>query len=209
MAIHICLDDSGDLGFGTGGSRYFVVAALATYDPRALDRLIKKEDQRLGSKGARSIEHKFNKSNERVGIQPLPRVAETDSTICWRAIDKVNTETRLKISQDEIYRCSCAGVLNDIIPHRSRTKVVIHLDRMASKKSIRGSMTEYLMSWMVSERNGESIPSFMIEHRSSHNVPGLQVQDFVVGAVFQYLERGSTRYYNVVENKAIHGVKGS
>jgi len=204
--IQIFLDESGDLGFGAGGSRYFVVAALAIDDPRVMDRLIKKENRRLKSKGARSIEHKFNKSNEQVRIQLLRAVSETNSKISWRAIEKVDAKKFEGKSQVEIYRSLCADVLNDVIPHRIGTNVVINLDRMASKKAVRESLSAYLLSRIDIDRKGRGVPNIIIEHQSSYNVPGLQVQDFVVGSVFQYLERGYTHYYQIIENKVIHGI---
>ncbi len=204
--IHIYLDESGDLGFGTGGSRFFVVAALAISDARTLERLIKKENRRLKSKGARPIEHKFNKSSEAVRFRMLHGVSETDSLISWRAIDKNKTNVHFRKDRDELYQWLCAEVLSDIIPHRVKTGVVIHLDRMASKKGVRESMSAYLSSRIIRDRTGFST-FFTIEHQVSYNVAGLQVVDFIAGSVFQYLEREFPDYYQIIEKNVIYGIK--
>ena len=200
------MDESGDLGFGAGGSKYFVVAALGIKDSRALDRLIKKENRRLGSNGARSIDHKFNKSSEKVRLSLLRGVSETNSQISWRAIDKENTKVHVRKTKDEIYLMLSAEVLNDIIPYRVNTDVIIHIDRMSSKKSVRDAMSTCLSSRSISDRIGISLPNVRIEHQVPYDVPGLQVQDFVAGSVFQHLERENSAYCQIIENKVISGV---
>lgn len=205
-AIHIYLDESGDLGFGTGGSRFFVVAALAINDPLVLNRLIKNENQRLRSNGTRSIEHKFNKSREDVRIRLLRGISGTDSIIGWRAIDKVRTKRHLRMGHDDIYQTLCADVISDVAPRNPGADVIIHLDRMASKKVIRDALTSCLLSRIDIERNGMALSNLTIEHQASYNNPGLQVQDFVVGSVFQMLERGRPHYYELIEKNVIEGI---
>ena len=39
---HIFLDESGDLGFGEGSSKWFLFTLVVVEDPRILERIIKK-----------------------------------------------------------------------------------------------------------------------------------------------------------------------
>jgi len=137
----------------------------------------------------------------------LRAVSETNSSIGWRAIDKENGQCQNRQNREELYKFLCAEALNDIIPNRVGARIVIHLDKMASNKWVRESISAYLISRIVRDRIGLSSSNIEIEHQVSYNVPGLQVVDFIAGSVFQYLERGFPDYYRIIEKNVINGIQ--
>ncbi len=65
--------------------------------------------------------------------------------------------------------------------------------RKTLEKSSRGRFTLFCYS--------SNPPKIEIVREDSQQHPGLQVADFVAGAVFQYYERGKREFYEIIKPK--------
>jgi len=122
-ALKIYLDESGDLGLGSEkGSKYFVVAALATYSPEKLSRLVKNANRGFSRERKGAIEFSFRHESERIRKYLLEGIARSDCWIAWEAIKKERNAPVLSGDWHEIYDEMCPEGVARIIGKVSFSK---------------------------------------------------------------------------------------
>lgn len=201
--LKVFLDESGDLGFThERGSKYFVVAVLATYDSEKLSRLIKRANRNFSKERKGAIEFSFRDESEQTRQFFLTGVAKNDCWIAWIALKKTNCAKRSRNEWYEIYDELCSNVLVQISNMVHSNTYDITVDRFYSKESMRKKFDARVKECISVHRNlPES--AIKVHHPYSMNSECLQVQDFVVGAIFQMLERGNEGYYRLIDKKIV------
>jgi hypothetical protein len=203
--VDIYLDESGDLGFNPTGSKYFVVGVMATTDTTRLNRLVKRGNRKFGMKEKGSIEFKFNKSRETVRQYFLKGIADTNSWIVWKAIQKENANADLRLKKDKLYHYVCGSALEDIFRRTHAKEIHVILDRRQSKRTLRNDLDRYIEAKFLESHAGYFSPKLTISHFDSTKCESLQVHDFAVGSIFQGLERHNQDYTNVIKEKIVSG----
>ncbi len=91
--LHIYVDESGDLGFKGGGSRYFVIGAIITKNNKCVEKIPKKIRGRVLKKSKKDIpELKAHNSSKKVRMKVLEMLAKCkEPAIIWLWIDKKHT----------------------------------------------------------------------------------------------------------------------
>ncbi len=111
---HIFLDESGDLGFKSKSSRYFVVAALCTETEKTTTRCIKKVRQGLSRKYIRA-ELKFTESSDATRRRVLQCISKRDVSISYIALNKNWVDPRLRADLPAIEKRMIARLLSEIL----------------------------------------------------------------------------------------------
>lgn len=200
-SVDVFIDESGDLGFSNGGSKYFVIAAMVTTDAVKMERFVKKMNRKYDQKEKGGVEFKFNLSKEALRIKFVQAIGSMDCSIYWRAVTKSNVQEPLRMKKDKLYHYMCGQVLADVFKHTYSESFTVTFDRRSSKKSVRNDLDRYVEQQMFSHHTGMFPPKLTVSHFISSNCPCLQVQDYVVGSVFQSLERDNDNYIREFQSK--------
>lgn len=201
----IILDESGDLGFSPlRSSRHFVVAATIVHEPNDFDRLAKSARNKLGKQKIGG-ELKFNKSTDPIKRHILRGIANIDCQIVWISIEKDMIPMRMRKDKDLLYQMACEVVLREAVKRTSAQKIHIIIDKHLPKRKDRERSERHIMSIIAREHAGHFIPRINISQYDSLTSPELQVHDFVVGAIFQHIERGVDAYIHFIERKIVFG----
>lgn len=206
-SANIMLDESGDLGFSPHSSRHFVVAATITYDPDAIDRLAKRVRNKSMRREWRE-ELKFNNLEEPTRILMLNGVAKMNCQIIWISFDKGRIPLSLREDKYLLYRMACEIVLREAVRRTPAKKVHVIIDKRYSKKRDRDRLDQHLMSIITENHAGNFLPKVQISQYDSFMSSELQVHDFVVGAIYQHLERDVDEYMNLIKSKIVFGQRG-
>jgi hypothetical protein len=203
------VDESGDLGFGTSSSPIFVICAVVFGDSKTPTKLVKQfRARRLSAIG--TTELKWSKSSEDIREELVKRVGMEDVDIGYAAILwKNRVSDRLKNSKTQLYNYLCYQVIR-WLANRRRGHCDVVLDR--SKYGFAATdINRYVESdgykMVVTEWGGQLVlvPSHLnvtLQHKDSGEEAGLQIADFVAGAVYHYWKTGkSDRYLRHIKRR--------
>jgi hypothetical protein len=203
--IEVYLDESGDLGFSASSSRHFVVVALASSEPIELARLVKRIRQRRFPTRLKAMEFKFRSSPESVRRLFCCGIARTSAQIAWGGIYKPNTASAWQNDKSELYTHVCSRTLSELTRHLHTKSIHVVLDKWSSSRTVRRHLEAYLGETVRGSHMGYLAPSLEISHLDSVDSVGIQVADFVAGAVFQSLERSNQVYIDLIGERIVHG----
>lgn len=206
--VDIYIDEGGDLGFSNPrSSRHLLVSAMAApaLQSSRFSRLTKRAHRRLRQTGKSAVEFKFNSSSERLREYFLEGVAEIDCWIVWGAVEKINAKGSLRASPDRLYNNVCGRVMAEMFGRTNAKTIHVVVDRRSGKRTNRESFDHHIENIMLSNHAGPFPPEVQISHFDSRGSEGLQVNDFVVGAAFQKVERGNESYYDLIKGKVVSG----
>jgi len=180
----IYLDESGDLGFGTYGSRWFITTAVKINDERThtLFRRIPKRvrERQLDKKTKKQPELKFSNSSPLLRERFLMRAAKLPIQIFSLIIEKKHTNRLLQNNLPVLYNYLTKLVLEQAIATLDRKQdLTICLDKCMSPTQ-RENFELYVKTEFLSLFN--QLPQLKIIHESSAHNECLQVVDFICGA---------------------------
>ncbi|MFH0815425.1 MAG: DUF3800 domain-containing protein [Methanobacteriota archaeon] len=200
--LYVFVDESGDLGFSERSTRHFVMCAVATENPIRLSRIVKKVRSKNLGTGLRDLpELKFHQSRESTRKCLLDLLASEDVNIWYVSLDKRSMIGAPPERQNEMYNYLAGFIVERMIKQRSR-RIVLCLDRCMSKANrTRFDARVSKKKESVSESLGKLPTTLSIDHVASESVPGVQVADFVAGAIYAKYEHGDSRYYDIIESK--------
>ena len=193
---YVFIDESGDLGLY--GSKYFIIVAIVTTDPKSLNRIIKKFRQRKLKKKIKELpEIKANSSNRRIREHILSKVSNLNCKIFAIVVDKSKILSRLYEVKDKLYNYLC-GILLDRIGLGSG-KVIITIDKKHTNTLIREDFNSY-----IKDKIGSKSITLEIYHLPSYSKNELQVADFVAWSISRKFNVGDDFYYKIIEEKIIN-----
>jgi len=197
----IFVDESGDLGMNRkNSSRYLVVGAVVTTKPEQFRRITKRGRKKLGMKGEAVHEFKFKKSSDWIRSFFLNEVKESSSWISWVALDKWNAPTELTSSKKSLYLSTCRELLSRTCPLVQTDELNLTFDRRTEGFLNQTDFDRDVAEIVSVKHSGYFPPSLKTRHIDSRNSESLQVADFVLGSIFQKVEREDDRYYRVIES---------
>lgn len=181
---YIYLDESGDLGFGPDGSRWFVTTAVKINDERThtLFRRIPKQvrERQLDKKTKKQSELKFSNSSPLVRERFLERAAKLPIQVFSLVIEKKRTNRPLQNNLPVLYNYLTKLVLEQAIAALDRKQdLTVCLDKCMSPAQ-RENFELYVKTEFLSLFN--QLPKLRIVHESSAHNECLQVVDFICGA---------------------------
>jgi hypothetical protein len=211
MSVYRCsvfVDESGDLGFGTGSSRYFTLCAVMTRQPELLDRIPKKiRRRRLKKSLLRKPELKFYSTSPEIRKAVLTETAAIqDLEIASLTVDKARTGQR-RIGRGHEFYCHLAGqlVCDVVWLGRSVRHYDIVFDARPLDHSLGHGFDRYLEGAIRRRYDelGAIPPRARISRFDSQNSRRLQVADYVTGAIQRKFELRDSSYYDIIAHKVV------
>ena len=191
----IYLDESGDLGFSSGSSNYFVITFLTAKDQKPLKRAVQKvrKKHRLPA----GFELKGNKTPTNIKEDLLKRLAQLDIDIYTIVMNKANVSPRLRQDTNILYNYVLGRIL---VPYICKQSVVtILVDRRIVSVTSGFKLNEYL-AYKVWYENLADV-DMHIQHEDSKWTLGIQAADVVCNSIFRKYESGDERFYNLIKEK--------
>lgn len=175
---------------------------MVIYGPIELVRLIKNARKKLGKKYWKG-ELKFNSSTDPMREFILDGVGKLDCQIAWASFEKTKLPSALLTNKHLLYMTACEVVLWELFRRTPARKMNIMMDKYYSKKGERDRSDEHVKSLLVNNHAGFFVPINQVSQYDSQMKKELQVHDFVVGAIFQHIERGVDKYMRIIEDKVV------
>ena len=205
---YIYIDESGDLGFGKKGSKYFIVSCVVIDNEKTrikFERIPKKIRQRtLKKKMKKQAELKFSNSSIRVRKEFLEKASKLDikiySVIIKKELAKKQLRENLSILYNYLLKILFEKSLKKI---NQKQKLIIFLDKCMSPAQ-RENFENYIKTEFF--YYFKKMPEVKINHELSHSIPGLQVVDFICGAYgYKYntakLKGDYDHYVKIIKNR--------
>ena len=202
----VFVDESGDFGFGKSSSRFVTVAAVVTCNPRQLERIpLRIRKRRLKKSILRIAELKFHDSSTTIRKDFLRRViAVDDARIASITAEKKRVAGRYIGSGDMLYYDLVGELVMGLILHdRSFDSIDIAFDDRPCGSLLGRRFTTYLGVKIDQGCRDMAIiaPNVRLSIFDSMNCRGLQVADFVAGAIRRRYEHGDSTYYDMIATK--------
>lgn len=205
--MDIYIDESGDLGFSLGSSRYFVVAYLITDDSAPITRVMRRF---LGRSRTRKKfagkELKFSNSNDGIRAQVLTKLLNVDWNAGLIILEKDKVAPNLRKIPDVLYNFAILeSLMRDLLSFYDNVSPInIYIDR--SKDSARAEAfnnyardkASYTWRVVLNKKTRFNSRFLVVEHCFSHSNKCIQVADFIAGAAFQKYERSNPSFFDII-----------
>ena len=201
--LHIFVDESGDPGFKTGSSRYFLMgfAFFPTESYKKSIDYIKNDISLRTGKAPREI--KFNKSSHEVRIQLLQRLAENSGQFGYIYVNKSKIYDYLRGHPEinYIYNQMIFYLIENLIEQEQiRDHITLYIDQRSKNKDIKKNISTYLK---------RQIDPILSPHRlyarfeKSHNSRGVQCADCICGSVRRMIADEDHQYFDIIKHNII------
>lgn len=201
--MKIFVDESGDLGFSSRSSKWFVVTLLLTSHHRKIEKCVKKVHGGLRKKerNVRELHAYHERDATRKRILGLISNVEDVQILCV-ILNKTKVYTRLQDQKSVLYnyvtnilldRMNSSGVLGGV------QDIDICIDQKETNKFMNDHFVRYLRQATSTWKQNR------VDIRLAHsqNEKCLQAIDFVSWAIFRKYERGDYDFYNIIQNKIV------
>jgi len=208
--VDIYVDESGDLGFSSGSSRFFVVSYVMTDDPVPIERVMKRFLRRSRIiKRYAGRELKFSNSSREVREQVLRKLMNIPWTTGLIVLDKNQVDDKLRKIPDVLYNYTLLEyIMRDLLSfYDNVVPLNIHIDK--SKNQARADAfnvyafdkASFVWHQVLKRKKPFNLANLSIEHCFSHSNKCVQVADFVAGAAFQKYERGNFSFIDIIDER--------
>lgn len=217
-AVHIYVDESGDLGFTDKSSKFFTIGYVFTVnrypfvENTTVKRLLKNINSGNKKHHRKLTEFKFSQDSERVRKKFLCKIQKMDIIIGTVCINKNAVRDYLRSDPNFLYRYLVVDSIITILveeyfkKHDPYNSIRFVIDRSLSKTA-RLSFNKYCedkMSFRSYERDREMESQVYIRHENSQSVQMLQVADYIAGSVQRRFEREDSQFYDIIRDKIKH-----
>ena len=198
----IYLDESGDLGFKKGSSKYFVISFIAmdTKTNLILKRKIKKVKKR--HKIGKDVEIKANKSNHSLRVDVLKEICSLPIEIYSITTKKQGINKSLRKDTNIFYNYMVNLILVPYIERSKISNLCLIADSRINKVSKGMRFGDYLKYKLFFENNLYKI-KLDIKYLDSLTSYGLQAVDFIANSIFKSYEQENDRYCKVLRRSII------
>jgi hypothetical protein len=196
--LYVYVDESGDLGFTEKSSRYYVIATAEVSNPLIAERVIKRVRKKLKKKEKSISEFKFSRSDEKIRNFVLKEAVKAEMNFSAIVLDKKMVYQYLKDKKDVLHNYLTGFLAESLSYYEDETDFRIVVDKFIMRKEKRDEFNSYLHRRL---QNFCKAKIFEVIHESSEQHAGLQIADFVAGAVFQKYERQKEDYYSIIRPK--------
>ena len=174
-------------------------------DPIQFGRLVRKARMKFAREIQCRPELKFTKSSDRLRRFILEGLAKTDASVVWTGIAKPTAMARRSQSADVLIRLLSRDVCSEVFGRICARSFDVVMDRRWTKEKTRNDLDEEIELAAAIRHCGHFAPDVKISHFDSRSSPGLQVADFVAGALFQKFERANGSYCDIISKEVTYG----
>jgi len=197
--LNIYLDESGDLGFSQGSSKYFTIAFVVVKDPVLFARCVK--ETKMKYKIPREVELKGNTARKIVKEDFLKRINKLDIEIHAITAKKKNVELKLRSDANILYNYIVGLLLIDcILSEPLGTKVSINVDRRVISITAGFKFDEYLRYKIWYENRRQDI-DLEIKHLDSRKKHAIQGVDVICNSIFKKYNSNNPAFFNIIKDK--------
>jgi len=191
---YMFIDESGDLGFGKGSSKFLIVSALIVDNPRELDRIIKNMRRYSFRKElSKANEIKANKSSKKLKIHMLQKLnLVSGAKAFYMVLEKRKVNSNLFLNEKHILYNYIAGKLAKNILF-DKVSFEIKIDKSKGTFFLRKEFDKHFRKML--KINCDKLRC-EISHKHSHNWSGLQFADILAWSCFRKFEKGQEGYLN-------------
>jgi len=197
--MYVYLDESGDLGFRQGGSRYFTIAFAVMEDPFPFRRCVK--EVKIKHHIPRDVELKGNTTRGVIKEDLLSRFAKLDIGVHAITVRKKNVESKLRKDTNILYNYMVGlSVVKRILDEPKDARVVINVDRRIIAITAGFKFNEYLRYkiWYEGERRDIDLE---IHHLDSHQAYAIQGIDIICNSIFRKYNSNNYKLFNIIQGK--------
>ena len=199
----VFVDESGDLGFGQGSSKYITIGALIATHPETVDRIpLRIRKRRLKKSLRQKPELKFHNSSPDVRRSVLRMImALPEVSIASMIVNKTGMPDGLGRRPENFYDRVCGELLAGIIAARGgRGAYRVVFDARPHNRSASYDFGGHIGAVVERELSRAGVLPVHIDVSviDSHNSGGLQAADFVVGSIQRKYERNDHSYYRII-----------
>lgn len=195
---YIFLDESGELGFHSESSKFFIITLLVCNEDTtiSLRRIIKKVRQKKLRKKIKKIsELKGNNSSDDIRNYILNHASKEPIEILTIVLEKSKVYEYLQSKKNKLYNYMSNLILTECSLDDDNIKIIV--DRSYGK-FLAGEFNRYIKNNLISKNKACNIT---IEHIDSKNEGVLQVLDFISWAIFRKYEYKEQSFYDIVREQ--------
>ncbi|MCC4238748.1 DUF3800 domain-containing protein [Thalassospira povalilytica] len=210
----IYLDESGELGFAKSSSRFFVIATLATDNPKRLKNRVRKVKKKIFDAGwpsereikgtslfgchrDRYIPQKIRDDKDKHIEQFLRAALFDESKVHYSIVRKSRIAQHIRDAEYGIAYNFYTGKLLTRAYEYFQGDIDLTVDQRNKETHHKLPFDGYVKTQIITECNHSS--KLTISHRESHDVIGLQAVDFVSWAIFRKFEHDDARFFNLLK----------
>lgn len=196
---YIFIDESGDLGFKSSSSNYFIIVAISVTNPKRLDNLVKNTYRKYKRRIYKSNELKATKTPDDIKRDIILKLQKIDYNVFAIVFDKSNVY-KLDFQNDKniLYDVLASKLANMI---EITEKTVIIVDKNKNKIQIK----KFNQSFKKNLNNLKNYPISFI-HANSINYKGLQIADLLSWSIYQKYENENDEFEKLIKNKSVKKV---
>lgn len=201
--MHIFLDESGDLGFASKSSQWFLFTVLITNKHRQVEKVIKNIHKGLRKKYKNVKELHAYHTQDLTKKRLLKQLSELDDIkILSIILNKKKVYIDLQNQKNYLYNYT-ANLLLDRLHNKEIVKkhevVKLFIDQKDTNKFIKENFERYL----TSQLNNWANDNIVIKIKPSHTEKCLQAVDFVSWAIFRKYEMADYEFYDIIKDKIV------
>ncbi|WP_298535567.1 DUF3800 domain-containing protein [uncultured Methanobrevibacter sp.] len=196
---YIFIDESGDLGFKTSSSHYFILVAILVSNPKKLDNLVKNTYRKYKRRIYKSNELKATKTPNDINMDIIVKLNKIDNKVFAIVFEKSNIY-KLDFQNDiNILYDILASKLANLIEINDKTVIIV--DKNKNQIQIK-NFNE------VFKKNLNNLKNHPISfiHANSINYKGLQIADLLSWSIYQKYENKNDAFEKLIENKSVKKV---
>ncbi|MEM0301823.1 MAG: DUF3800 domain-containing protein [Archaeoglobaceae archaeon] len=197
--IYVFIDESGDLGFTEKSSKFYVIATVEVKDLRIPRGVIKSVRKSLHKKKKDISEFKFSRSSDELRKKLLNKAVESDMLFSAIILEKRKVYDYLRDKKDKLHNYLTGFLANSLEYYAQEKAFKIVVDKFIMSREQRADFDHYFKTRLYN--NCKILKRVDITHEDSQQNPGLQIADFVAGAIFRRYERGLTDFYDIIKPK--------
>jgi len=197
--MYVYLDESGDLGFGQGGTKYFTVAFVIMENPLHFKRCVKRVKVKYDI--PRDVELKGYTTRESIKADLLNRFAKLDIEVHAITVRKKNVEPKLQRDTNIFYNYMVGlSLVERILQEPPNSEVIINIDKRIISITSGAKFDEYLRlkTWYERERQDIELKIYHIDSQKSHAIQGI---DIICNSIFRKYNSNNYKLFNIIQGK--------
>jgi len=197
--MYVYLDESGDLGFREGGTKYFTIAFVVMENPVPFRRCVKRV--KVKYQIPQVVELKGNTTREIIKKELLNRFAKLDIEVYAITVKKKNVDPKLRKDTNILYNYVVGlPLVKRILEEPPNASVVVNVDRRITAVTSGFNFNKYLRYKIWYEKERRDI-DLNIHHLDSHQAYAIQGIDIICNSIFRKYNSNNYKLFNIIQGK--------
>ncbi len=207
--MQVYIDESGDLGFSSKATNYFVIGYILVDNEWSFNTRFKRFHRKLGEKKEyKHYEIKFSKADHNCRIKILNEITTYDIKFGCIILEKQKVHQHLRDDLNKLYRLIVINpVMENVLNYLDENeKLEIFVDKCFSKRKVQNQFNSFLeMSGYYYSKKAEKQIKLHRDRINTNHIDstlkeGLQIADCVAGTEFARFEKENFAYHNILND---------